>query len=416
VNDLMNVDRAVQLILENITVLPSESVPIAQVLGRVLAEDVTAGENIPPFANSGMDGYAVRSADVEAAAPDHPVRLPVVLDIPAGATPEHFLSPMQAARIMTGAPLPEGADAVVPVEQTDDQWLSGGGASLPESIAIYQRVNPGEHVRLPGEDIRIGQTVLRRGTVLHPQDMGVLASLGCLFVPVIRQPRVAIVSTGSELIDVDQPLTPGKIRNSNRYVLAGLVTTCGGVPVPLPTARDTIEDVQRCFLDALACQPDLIISSAGVSAGVHDVVRTVIDELGEVHLWRVNLRPGKPLVFGRVKNTPFLGLPGNPVSAMITFDIFVRPVLLAQGGRDPADVPVKMAVVGENLRSDGRRSYLRVKLTQQDGRWVAHLTGTQSSAALMSMVLADGLLIIPEGVTEIAAGSELPVRLLRDAL
>lgn len=411
---LLSVDDALQRILGQITVLPPESVPTPDVLGRVLAEDVVSPYDIPSFRNSSMDGYAVRAADVADAARDHPVRLPVVMDIPAGAYPSRPLGEREAARIMTGAPLPDGADAVVPVEDTDDRWTSGGAAPLPETITVYRRVEPDDFTRAVGEDIRAGQTVLRAGVALRPQDIGVLVSLGRATVPVIRRPRVVILSTGDELVDIGEDLGPGQIRNSNSYVLAGLVATCDATAIRLRVARDTLDDVRQRFREALEHQPDMIVSSAGVSVGTHDVVRAVIDELGRVDLWRVNLRPGKPLAFGQVGGVPFFGLPGNPVSVMVTFDIFVRPALLRMAGKNPDAVAMTTALTGEAMRSDGRRSYLRVRLVREGDDWVAYSTGTQSSGALMSMVLADGLLIVPEGMVDIPPGTPLRVRLLRD--
>lgn len=411
--DLIAVNDALERILDRVTVLPAEQVATGHALGRILAAGIVAPLDIPPFANSGMDGYAVRAVDVAAASPESPVHLAVVADIPAGTAPDRPIMAGQAARIMTGAPLPEGADAVVPVEQTSDQWASDGSAPLPERIAIFYAAQPGDHVRPAGEDIRAGQPVLPPGTMLRPQEIGVLVSLGQVAVSVFRQPRVAVLSTGDELLEIDEPLSPGKIRNSNSYVLAGLVAVCGGVPVRLPVARDTLAAVRQRFDEALSHQPDLILSSAGVSVGTRDVVRTVVEELGRVDLWRVNVRPGRPLAFGHVRGVPFFGLPGNPVSAMVTFDLFVRPALLKQAGGDPHTIEQVTAIVAEDLRSDGRRSYLRVRLSEEDGELVAHSTGTQSSGALLSMVLADGLLIVPEGIKEVQAGSRLQVRLLR---
>jgi molybdopterin molybdotransferase len=334
------------------------------------------------------------------------------MDIPAGAAPTRTLQAGEAARIMTGAPMPNGADAVVPVEQTDQNWRAGTDEALSEKVAILSPVRAGDYVRPVGEDVKAGQIVLHAGTLLHPAELGALAGIGIAQVPVIRKPRVAIVSTGDELVGADEPLTPGKIRDSNSYTLFGLVLQYGGIPIRVPTARDTLKDVRRRFHEALDQQPDLIISSAGVSVGAFDVVRTVLDELGKVDFWRVNLRPGKPLAYGNLRGVPFFGLPGNPVSAMVTFDVFVRPVLNKMLGRQDA-LPTVQAVMGESLRSDGRRSYLRVTLSQENGHTVARTTGTQSSGALMSMVQADGLLIIPEGVIEVAAGKTFPVRLLR---
>ncbi|MEP0762547.1 MAG: molybdopterin molybdotransferase MoeA [Chloroflexota bacterium] len=410
---LLSVDDALSRILERVRILPAEEVHIAQALERVLAEDVVAAAPVPPFANSAMDGYAVRAADVGGAASDAPVFLTPILDISAGTIPSRALGPGQAARIMTGAPLPPGADAVVPVEQTDDRWQPDGRAALPERVAVHRAVAAGENVRAAGEDIRAGQVVLGRGMVLRPQDIGVLVSLGRARIPVFRQPRVAILSTGDELADVDQPLAPGQIHNSNSYVLAGLVQQCGGVPIRLPVARDTLDEVRRRLREALAHAPDVIVTSAGVSVGTHDVVRTVVDELGHVDIWRVNVKPGKPLAFGDVGGVPFFGLPGNPVSAMVTFDIFVRPALRKAGGTDPHALPLVSAVLDEDVALDGRRTYLRVTLSERGGVLIARTTGTQSSGALMSLVLADGLLIIPEGRTEARAGDTFAVRLLR---
>lgn len=413
-NDLRSVDDVLQQILDQIRELPAENVPIAHALGRVLASDVVANESLPPFANSSMDGYAVRATDVAHASRSQPVQLAVDDTILAGSVPTQRLDPGQAARIMTGAPLPEGADAVVPVEDTDDRWESTGEVNDRDAVRIFRAVRASDYVRPVGEDVRKGDRVLRARTVLRPQDIGILVALGQADVRVVRQPRVAIVSTGDELVELDEPPAPGKIRNSNSYVLAGLVTALNGIPLMLPTARDSRDSVRAVFQRALAQQPDMIVSSAGVSVGTHDVVRSVVDTLGHVEVWRVNLRPGKPLTFGRVQDVPFFGLPGNPVSAMVTFDIFTRPALLRQMGLDSHMVLMDEAVLGETLRSDGRRSYMRVRLERRGSDLVAYSTGTQSSGALMSMVIADGLLIIPEGVLEAHQGSRYPVRLLRD--
>jgi molybdopterin molybdotransferase len=408
----MSVDKAVQRVLSRIRALPSEEIGLVDALGRVLAEDVIAEENIPPFANSSMDGYAVRSADLAGASREHPVRLAVVDDIAAGRVSDRTIGAGETARIMTGAPLPPGADAVVQVELTDATWTRDDTASVMASVGILHSTSTGDNVREAGEDMRAGQVVLHAGTVLRPQDMGVLVSLGHTHVRVVRQPRVAIIATGDELVDMGQPLGPGQIRNSNSYVVAGLVEQLGGVPIRLPIAGDQLDAVRERFVEALTAQPDLIISTAGVSVGAHDLVRRVIEELGELSLWRVNLRPGKPLAYGHVRGVPFFGLPGNPVSTMVTFDLFVRPALLKQAGR-PITVPVAKAIVNEEMEFDGRETYMRVTLREQDGALIAETTGTQSSGALLSMVVADGLLIVPAGVKHVAAGTELSVRLLR---
>jgi molybdopterin molybdotransferase len=408
--ELLNVDRALAQILEQIAPLSVEPVALDVALDRVLAEDVVAASNLPPFANSSMDGYALRSDDVR----DAPVTLTVTMDIPAGHAPSGTLASGEAARIMTGAPMPEGADAVIPVEETDGGWDRGASTPPPAYVRVFRAVEAGAYVRPVGEDVTVGTRVLRQGTRIRPQEMGVLAALGQAQVPVYRQPRVVILSSGDELVSVEEPLIPGKIRDVNRYTLAGLVRHLGGIPLVLPPARDTAESVRATFAAALAEQPDMVMSSAGVSVGAADLVRDILDDLGRVDFWRINLRPGKPLAFGRLGNVPFFGLPGNPVSVMITYDVLVRPALLKQMGLE-ADWPLVTARVGERMISDGRRSYVRVKLHRTpDNGWVAVSTGTQSSGALMSMVLADGLLIVPEGMTEVAEGAMLPVRLLRN--
>jgi molybdopterin molybdotransferase len=413
VAELLNVDQALQQVLQDIHPLPAETVDLLAGLGRVLADGTVAEVDLPPFPNSSMDGYAVRAEDVQSASQDRPVHLNISMDIPAGVAPEKPLKPGEAARIMTGAPMPDGADAIVPVENTDTSWTPGDDTPLPTQVAIFRSVKAGDYVRPIGEDIQAGQSIIQAGTVLRAEEIGILAALGRPQIFVFRQPRVAILSTGDELVEIDHPLNRGKIRDSNSYSLAALVSTYGGIPLRIPTARDTLDDMRRRFKEALDLKPDLILSSAGVSVGAFDVVRTIIDELGKVDFWRINLRPGKPLAFGQVGNAPFFGLPGNPVSAMVTFDVFVRPVLLKLGSRPDVSRSIT-AILGEDIRSDGRRSYLRVKLSHENGHYVAHMTGTQSSGALTSMVLADGLLIVPENVTEAAAGTEYPVRLLRE--
>ncbi len=410
---LLNVDEALKQILATIKPLGSETVELSASLGRMIAEDIIASSDLPPFPNSSMDGFAVQAADIAQASEQTTVSLRVVMDIPAGTMPTGQIQQGEAARIMTGAPLPKGADAVIPVENTNAQWIPGSDEALSKTVEINRSIKSGDYVRLAGEDIRNGEQIIAKGTLIRPAEIGLLAAVGKPEVDAIRQPRVAIISTGDELIDVGEDLTPGKIRDSNTYTLAALVSVNGGIPIRIPTARDTLEDVRRRFQQALDQKPDLILSSAGVSVGAFDVVRTIIDEMGKVDFWRINLRPGKPLAFGQVGGVPFFGLPGNPVSAMVTFDVFVRPTLLKLGQR-PDQATTIEAAVGEDMHSDGRRSYIRVKLKRDSEGWIARSTGTQSSGALSSMMLADGLMIIPEDVKFLPAGTKLPIRLLRD--
>ncbi len=405
---LLNVDVALEQILQTITRLNTDTVDLRAALGRVLGVDIQAAIDLPPFANSAMDGYAVRAADVTHAEVDAPVQLEVVMDIQAGVAPQETIGTGQAARIMTGAPVPDGADAIVPVEDTNANWSQGS----PGWIAIYQPGDVGAHIRAVGENIMRGEVVLTAGTVIRPQELGVLAALGQVQVKVVKKPRVAVLSNGDELVGVDEPLTPGKIRDVNTYTIAGLLEECGAEPIVLPVARDSLDDIRAMFHGALAQKPDMLISSAGVSVGAADYIRTMLEELGDVDFWRINLRPGKPLAYGQLRDVPFFGLPGNPVSVMVTFDVLVRPALLKMGGRED-DWILDTALVEEDLRSDGRRSFLRVKLRYEDDQLVATTTGTQSSGALMSMVLADGLLMVPDGVRQVSAGTLLQVRVIR---
>jgi molybdopterin molybdotransferase len=409
-NTLIHVDEAIARILRQIEPLSNEMVALNDAYERVLAQDVIADVSLPPFANSSMDGFAVRAADVKHASRDIPVRLDIVADIPAGMASDVMILPKQVARIMTGAPLPPGADAIIPVEDTDGQW--DDSTTLPDHVSVYRSVKSGDFVRPAGEDVQSGQKVLTQGTVLRPQDLGILAALGRASVPVVRKPKVALLASGNEIVPVDAPLTPGKIRDVNSYTLSALLRAYGAEPIVLPVAPDTVEAIRQQFHTALQHQPDMVISSAGASVGAADFIHTVLQELGEVGFWKINLRPGKPLAFGKLQSAPFFGLPGNPVSVMVTFDVVVRPALLKMSGR-PDDWYEVDATLSEGLRSDGRRSYIRVKLMNENGNWVASTTGTQSSGALMSMVLADGLLIVPEGVREVRAGQQLRVRLLR---
>ena len=409
-NALLSVDAALSQILTNFQQLGAEQVSLEEAYQRILAEDVISTIALPPFANSSMDGFAVQAADTQTA----PRSLHVIGDIPAGTSPQFVVRQGEAARIMTGAPMPAGADAVVPVEATNQNFRQTGDHELPETIEVRQAVKPGDYVRPVGEDVQIGQRVLLAGSSIQPAEIGLMAMLGVSRVPVVRQPRVAILSTGDELIAPDQPLAPGKIRDANGYVLAALVRQNGGIPLRFPPAKDSIEAVRARFEEALAEKPDLILSSAGVSVGVFDVVRTVIEEIGHIDLWRINIRPGKPLAFGQVGGVPFFGLPGNPVSAMVTFEVFVRPTLLKLGNRID-DAPIIQAYLEKPIHSDGRRTYARVKLRRDagSGRWIASETGTQSSGALSSMVLADGLLTIPEGLPGNSPEALYSVSLLR---
>lgn len=384
---------------------------------RILAQTITAPTPLPPFANSSMDGYAVRVEDTAHASQNNPVLLNVVMDIPAGTYPTRPLGVGEAARIMTGAPIPDGATAVVPVENTDGEWdKSAPSAVLQSTVKIFCAVKRGDYIRPIGEDLMAGDIIAQTGNHLRPQEIGVCASLGMTSLPVYKRPRVAILSNGDELAELGQPLQDGQIYDSNRYTLAGLVLACDAEPILLPTAKDTPESIRAMFDDALSLKPDMLISSAGVSVGAADFIRDILAELGHVDLWRINIRPGKPLAFGHIGNIPFFGLPGNPVSAMVTFEVFVRPALYKMMGKS-IHIKTINARLSHDVTSDGRESYLRVMLNKSDnGDWIATLTGTQTSSALISMSKADGLLILPAGTTTAQAGEIYPVRLLKNEL
>ncbi|HET8842717.1 MAG TPA: gephyrin-like molybdotransferase Glp [Ktedonobacteraceae bacterium] len=393
---MISVEEALERILNEISPLPITSVPLDEALGLVLAEDVVAHEDMPPFANSAMDGFALRSQDSQSVS-GVPPRLRVTGSIAAGYMPEHAVEAGTAMRIMTGAPVPPGADAVIQVELTN--------SASPESdeVEILQEVSPGNNIRPAGEDMRNGQTILKQGSEIGPWEIGVLATLGLALVPVIRRPQVAILGTGDEIIDIDQPLQPGKIRNSNSYLLEAAIRQAGATPVRLGIARDTVESLREKFSQALGS--DLIITSGGVSVGDFDLVKDIMAEQGQINFWRINMRPGKPVAFGRMGSTPLLGLPGNPVSAAVTFELFGRPLLRKMLGytrllRPQVDVNVADGV-GEKA---GRRHYVRAHVQWQDGHFVAHTTGNQGSNIMTSLLGANALIIVPEGETIVQAG------------
>jgi molybdopterin molybdotransferase len=405
---MLSVAEARARILEHFRPLAAETIPLAEASTRALAHDIVAAQPLPPFANSSMDGYAVRVREVAAASREQPVMLTVSGDIPAGAPMPPPLALGTTMRIMTGAPVPEGAEAVIPVEDTDDR-RDHSGALPPPVVKFFKGTALGTNIRPVGQDVRAGQTVLRAGTVLRAAQVGVLAGLGYAEIAVHRQPLVAILSTGDELCEIGETPRPGQIRDTNSYTLAASAAHYGGRALRLGIARDRADEVRARLLAAVEAGADLILSSAGVSVGAYDVVKEVVEAEGALDFWRVRMRPGKPLVFGHVRGVPFFGLPGNPVSALVTFEVFVRPVILKMGGRVQLDKPEVKAVLLEPLQSDGRESYLRVTLEKRGEGYAARSTGDQGSAVLTSLVRANGLLIVPEGVREVRAGETLPV-------
>ena len=408
---LLSVDEARERILSHFDPVGTETLSLAECARRVLAADVSAQNNLPSFDNSSMDGFAVIAADLVDAAPASPRTLEVAADIPAGSSPSVTLASGQAARIMTGAPMPAGADAVVPVEETDFDHRTPG-TPAPKKVTIYSSAKAGDFVRLQGTDVQIGQPVLKSGHKLRPQDLGLLAMLGVAEVPVYGKPRVALLSSGDELIPVDAPLRPGKIRDSNTYTLAALIGEAGAEVIRLGIAADRRESVEALLANAATQKVDLILSSAGVSVGAFDFIKEVVEAQGELNFWRVNMRPGKPLAFGRFENIPFIGLPGNPVSAFVGFEVFVRPTLERLSGLEVGTRPKVRVRLAEEISSDGRESYLRANVQGQDGNLSAWLAGHQGSGNLLSIVQANALLIIPAGVKSLAAGMEVDAWLL----
>ena len=408
---LLSVDQARERILSQLHPVTTEKRDLAECASRVLARDIAASTDLPPFDNSSMDGFAVRAVDVANATDASPQRLSVVADIPAGSAPLIFLAPGQAARIMTGAQIPDGADAIVPVEETD--FVSrDAGSPPPEQVLILKAAKPGANIRASGMDIKTGEIVLQKGRRLQAQDLGLLAMLGVAKVEVHRKPRVALLSSGDELVGVDAPLEPGKIRDSNSYVLAALIESAHAEALRLGVANDTRESVEALFEQAAAQKVDMIISSAGVSVGAFDFIKDVVDSNGRMDFWRVNMRPGKPLAFGEYRGIPFIGLPGNPVSAFVGFEVFVRAALGRLGGElNGGRHAVRVRTV-EEINSDGRESYLRAIVEEKNGVLSAKLTGHQGSGNLRSLVQANALLIISAGVKCVPAGQEVHAWLL----
>ncbi|MDO8562614.1 MAG: molybdopterin molybdotransferase MoeA [Candidatus Limnocylindria bacterium] len=394
-NRLLTVDEALERILARVAPLPARTLDLADTLGGVLAEDVVADRDVPPFRNSAMDGYAVRGEDVSTA----PVRLRVTGAVAAGGLPEGRLGPGEAVRIMTGAPMPEGADTVVRVEDTRE------AGSAVEITAATAR---GTSVRAAGEDVRSGSTVLATGRLLRPAEIGVLAALGRARVRVTAKPRVAVLSTGDELVELDAALGPGRIRDANRYSLGAAVRAAGCDPWPLGIARDTADDLRRALVRA--SEADAIVTSGGVSVGDHDHVKPVVESMGTMDFWSIAIRPGRPLAFGELgpRRTPIFGLPGNPVSALLTFELFVRPALLRMAGRTSVHRPRARAVLVEDVEKPaGLRFFARGVHDPVLG--TVRTTGPQGSGILTSMALANCLIDLPATADRAAAGSEVTV-------
>ena len=408
---MLSVTQARARIQEAFSPVEAILLPLEEAAGRVLAGDLTAETDLPPFDNSSVDGFAIHAADSAGAGPDATRTLPVVADIRAGTTADAPLQPGQAARIMTGAALPAGAEAVVMVEDTDFN-VRTAGTPAPPAVGIRKQMRAGENVRRRGDDLHAGDKVLQAGARLRAQEVGLLAMLGVARVSVHRKPRLALLSSGDELLPAGAPLQPGKIRDANSPALAALAESAGAEVIRLGVARDTETEVRSRLELAANEKADLIVSSAGVSVGAFDYVRAVLEQDGQLDFWQVNIRPGKPLAFGKYRDIPFFGLPGNPVSALLGFEIFVRPALEKLSGALPHSRLRLTARLAEPLESDGRESYLRAIVTEEQGGLVARLAGHQGSGNLFSLVRANALLIVPSGVKSLPASSGVEIWLI----
>ena len=411
---MISVEEALEKILSYVTVLDPEEKPILDCSGQVLAEDIYSTVDIPPLDNSAMDGFAVRAEDIIGAGESSPKLLTVIDEVAAGSLANREVEPGTAIRIMTGAPLPEGADTVVQFEDTDEMVRKASGSKLSQ-IGILHQAEKGFNVRYRGEDIAKDALILRKETVLRPSEIGVLASLGRSTALVIRRPVVSVLATGDELVSVGQPLPRGKIYNSNSYSVAAQVLRYGGIPEILGIGRDSVCSLNEKLDEGF--DSDMIITSGGVSLGDYDVVKDVLARRGEIALWTVCMKPGKPSAFGVIKNgdrkVPHLGLPGNPVSAMVTFEQFARPAILKMMGKKNLAKPCVQAIIENDVKnSDGRRIYARAMVVRRGDQYYARLTGPQGSGILTSMTKANGLAIIPENTEGVRAGDRVKVQML----
>ena len=412
---MLSVEEALERILRVFHVLEPEDKPILDALGQVLAGEVVSRFDIPPLDNSAMDGFAVQASSTTGASEDKPAVLRVVGSVAAGELPKHEVAPGTAVRIMTGAPIPIGADAVVPFEDTDEAVHRGSGEKLSR-IGIKVEVDSGANLRPAGQDVRSGQRVLEKGTVLGTAEIALLASLGYSGVKVIRRPVVAILATGDELLEPGADHRPGKIYDSNSLGVAAGVLRYGGIPKSLGIAGDNLDSMETKLQEGL--ESDLLITSAGVSKGDYDMVKDVLAQHGKVDFWSVRMRPAKPLAFGVLdapdgRQVPHLGLPGNPVSALVAFEQFGRAAIYRMLGKTNYKKPTIMAVLDEPIyNTDGRRVYARAIVTKRNGTYHARLTGHQSSNLLTSMARANGLAICPENLPKKEAGEIVEVQML----
>jgi len=401
---MLDPKEALELILDSTPAPTPIAVALAEIDGYVLAEDIIARHDVPPFDNSAMDGYALLAADIAGAGKETPVTLKLIEEQPAGKSTDVRVTPGTAIKIMTGAPIPAGADVVVPIERT---------RSAGDTVEILAALPVKNNIRAAGEDMPNGSRAATAGTAATPVVIGLLASLGYPVAQAFAKPRVAVIGTGNELIPVDQPLAPGKIRDSNSYTVTAQARACGALVSRLGVAGDTKEDVAR-LVDAALADADVVVTSGGVSVGDYDFVKDVLAAMGaELKFWGVKQKPGKPLAFWTLGEKLIFGLPGNPVATILCFEEYVRPALLKMMGRTKLLRPVVTAELTHDLRKKpGRQHFLGVRVETADGRYKAAVNGRQGSGILKSLAGADGIAIVPEDVTEMKAGEELQVQLI----
>lgn len=415
---MISIEEALERILSYVSVLPAETRPLIEALGQVLDEDISSSFDIPPLDNTAMDGYAVRAVDTAGASSDEPIMLRVVGEVAAGYIFDGEVAPGTAVRIMTGAPVPAEADAIVPFEETDEPFdrAPTGASKFTAAVQVFKEARLGANIRRSGEDLRAGQVVVRRGTVLRPSEIGVIASLGKATVRAIRRPIVAVLSTGDELLEAGQPRSGARIYDSNAPSVGALVVRHGGIPRLLGIAKDTAEALTAKIHEGL--DADMIITSAGVSRGDYDVVKDVLSKEGEIAFWTVAMKPGKPLAFGCFRKNgrqiPHIGLPGNPVSSMVAFDLFGRPAMMKMMGKTDWRRPMLRAIAEERIvnRDDPRVFLARCIVTEREGKYYASLTGAQGSGILTSMMRANALTVIPSEVDVVEPGDEIDVLML----
>jgi molybdopterin molybdotransferase len=405
---VLRTEEALKTVLDSVSPLTHlETVELHSASGRVLGVDIYADTDLPGFDNSAMDGYAVAASDTVPAVPGEPLLLRVVDEIPAGGRPTRELGRAEAVRIMTGAPLPTGADAVVMVEDTET--ISENGTEL---VRITGSVAPGENARRAGEDVRSGDLVMSRGRLIRPVDIGLLAALGCAAVRVVRPPEVAVLSTGSELVGIADTPGPGQVRDVNSITLCAGIAACGCLPLNLGYVTDNEAELASKIAEGL--RHDMFLVTGGVSVGKYDMVKRALAAAGaDVKFWKVAIKPGKPLVFAVHDGRPVFGLPGNPVSALVAFEVFVKPALAKLCGRTGLVEPEVFAVIEDDFqKKPGRRHFVRVLVSVRDGRYYAKVTGPQGSGMLSSMVRANGLAVIPEEAEVVRKGESVRVRLI----